>query len=431
MSDEEKPPSDGAEPSKDEGAKDEPAKDEPAEEGGERSKDEAAAPAPLEDARATEKKAWGKPLDRLDRGWTAIEARLCAYVLVAEVLTLVFWISMKALSATGRGGSGLVYRCLVSAVVIGFVVHRLTRNSPRHEVLTTAGVLFGLVIGRLWGDAGVSYFANYFAWLQNASLLVFFGGVSELAKRFTLWLALLGASVATAQGKHINVDVVMRFLGPRARVPVAILGWTAAAIVSLTSAWGFFDNLAVEDFRAPTSIPCPGDETKTCPAPWQSKVEKVVDDTGRNLFLARRQLSLDLRSLPRVLAGKPYAQTMTPGEWNAWVKGGGWEKHFSPEDVRSLELPEDGSIEYRNPSVTAIPGGSEPIPKILVGLLNMVFPFGLFVIGIRFLLRCLLALSGWVKVDPNAAHGDEELAHAHDQSAEAMKAQAAIEETVR
>ena len=39
------------------------------------------------------------------------------------------------------------------------------------------------------------------------------------SKRFTLWLALLGASVATAQGKHINVDVVMRFLSPRARVP--------------------------------------------------------------------------------------------------------------------------------------------------------------------------------------------------------------------
>ena len=66
----------------------------------------------------------------------------------------------------------------------------------------------GFVLGGLLGDAGVLYFANLLKWMQNASLLVFVGGVSEAAKRLTLWLALLGASIATSQGKHINVDVV-------------------------------------------------------------------------------------------------------------------------------------------------------------------------------------------------------------------------------
>jgi len=41
--------------------------------------------------------------------------------------------------------------------------------------------------------------------------------------RLTLWLALLGGSIATAKGKHINIDVVMRFLTPRMRIPVAVL----------------------------------------------------------------------------------------------------------------------------------------------------------------------------------------------------------------
>lgn len=394
-------------------------------------KGEKPAAAAKEEPTEPEKAAWGAPLDRLDRGWTRLEARLCAWVLAAEVLTLVFWISMKSLSSTGKGGPGLVFRCLVSALVLGLVTHRLTRKTPRHEVATTVAVLGGLFVGRYWGDAGTEYFANAFAWMQNASILVFFGGVSELAKRFTLWLALLGASVATAQGKHINVDVVMRFLTPRARVPVAVLGWLTAAFVSLTAAWGFFDNLAVEDFRAPTSLPCPDAPEKSCTAPWRSKVDKVLEDTGRNMFLAGRQLSLDLRSLPKVLAGEPYASWLTPREWNEWLRGGGWEKHFKAEDVKALELPEDGTVEFRNPAVTAIPGGTEPIPKLLVGLLNMVFPFGLLVIGIRFILRSLLAIGGWVKVDPNAAHGDEELAHAHDHSAEADAAQTAIEETVR
>ena len=62
---------------------------------------------------------------------------------------------------------------------------------------------------------------------------------------------------------------------------------------------------------------------------------------------------------------------------------------------------------------------------------NFVFSFGLLVIGLRFILRSLLAIAGWVKVDPNAAHGDEESAHAHDHSAQADLVEIAIKETNR
>jgi len=160
-----------------------------------------------------------------------------------------------------------------------------------------------------------------------------------------------------------------------------------------------------------------------------SKIDKVTSSAGRNFFLAGRQISLDLRSFPKVVTGTPYNQWMRPHEWNEWLRGGGWEKHFAAEDVKQFELPEDGSIEFRNPSVTAIPGGTEPIPKLLVPLMNLVFSFGLLVIGIRFLLRSLLAIAGWVKVDPAAAHGDDELAHAHDHSPQADLIEAKIKET--
>jgi hypothetical protein len=36
-----------------------------------------------------------------------------------------------------------------------------------------------------------------------------------------------------------------------------------------------------------------------------------------------------------------------------------------------------------------------------------------------------------VKVDPNAAHGDEEMAHVHDHSAQADLVETAIKETSR
>jgi Tripartite ATP-independent periplasmic transporters, DctQ component len=375
------------------------------------------------------KAAWGAPLAKIDRAWTTLESRLCAAVLVAEVLTLAFWIGIRALSSTGRGGSGMIFRALVTALVFGIVAHRVTRKHARGEVITTAAVLSGLVLGTQWGEAGVAYFSNLFAWLQNSSILVFFGGVSELAKRFTLWLALLGASLATAQGKHINVDVVMRFLSPRARVPVAVLGWLAAAIVSISASWGFFDYVAVEEMRSPPTIACPGDETKRCPAPPSAKIDTVTSAASRDLFLVGRQLTLDLRSFPKVMTGTPYNAWLRPHEWNEWLRGGGWESRFKPEDVKAFELPEDGSVEFRNPSVTAIPGGTEAIPKLLVPLMNLVFAWGLFVIGIRFILRSLLAISGWVKVDPAAAHGDDELAHAHDHSPQAELVEAKIKET--
>lgn len=380
-------------------------------------------------SRAPEGAAWGAPLAKLDRAWTTLESRLCAGVLAAEIITLVFWISIRALSTTGRAGPGMVYRALVMAVVFGAVAHLASKRHARREVITTAAVLTGLFVGTRLGDAGTGYFSNLFAWLQNSSILVFFGGVSDLAKRLTLWLALLGASLATAQGKHINVDVVMRFLSPRARAPVAVLGWLAAAVVSICASWGFFDYVAVEEMRAPPTVACADDASKRCPAPPGSKIDKVLTSGRRNVFLAGRQLSLDLRSLPKVLSGTPYNGWMTPREWNEWLRGGGWESHFAAEDVRPFELPEDGSVEFRNPSVTAIPGGTEAIPKLLVPMLNLVFAFGLFVIGVRFVLRSLLAIAGTIKVDPDAAHGDDELGQAHDEAPSAELATPTMKET--
>ena len=118
---------------------------------------------------------------------------------------------------------------------------------------------------------------------------------------------------------------------------------------------------------------------------------------------------------------------MTAKEWNEWLREGGWESHFPAADVKAMELPED-STEFRTPAVTSMPGGGERILMLLVREVNFVFAFGLLVIGLRFLLRSALAIAGWVKVDPNAAHGDEELAHAHDHSPQADAVEDAIKE---
>jgi hypothetical protein len=378
-----------------------------------------------------QKAAWGAPIDRIDRAWTKLDARLCAAVLIADAFTLVLWISLKALSHTGTGGSGRVFRCLVGALIAGGITHLVTRKrTERHEAITTGAVVVGFLLGSQMGDVGVEYFGNLLAWMQNASFLVFFGGASDIAKRLTLWLALLGASVATGQGKHINVDVVMRFLSPRARVPVAVLGWVVAAAVCFVGVWGFFDHVAVVDYGAKVNVPCANDPEKSCTASPSSKIDKVLKDTGQDLFLSGRQLSMDMKTLPKVLAGKPYGKWLTPREWNEWLHEGGWEKHFPAEDVKAMEMEETPDT-FRTPAVTAIPGAGERVYQLLVRECNFVFAFGLLVISIRFIMRSLLAIAGWVKVDPNAAHGDEELAHVHDASPDAVAFDEKMKESSR
>jgi hypothetical protein len=212
-------------------------------------------------------------------------------------------------------------------------------------------------------------------------------------------------------------------------VPIAVIGWIAAAIVSISASWGFFDFVAVEEMKAPTTMACPGDEAKRCTTPPGSKVDVVTARFGRDMFLTGRQISLDLKSLPKVIGGTPYNQYLKPHEWNEWLRDGGWSPRFKPEDVKQLELPEDGSIEWRNPSVTAIPGSVDQVAKMLVPMFDLIFAFGLLIVGIRFLLRSLLAFSGQIKVDPNAAHGDDDLAHAHDSSPQADAVDAAASES--
>ena len=392
----------------------------------------ASTPAPAAAAATTQHKAaWGAPLDRIDRGWTRLDARLCAVVLIADAMTLFLWISLKALSHTGTGGSGRIFRMLMTALVVGGITHVVTRKrSERHEAITTGAAVLGFLLGSQWGDFGVEYFSNLLSWLQNASFLVFFGGASDIAKRLTLWLALLGASVATAQGKHINVDVVMRFLTPRARVPVAVLGWMVAAVVCFVGIWGFFDHVAVVDYRVPVDVPCAADATKLCANPPSAKIAKVWKDTRRDMFLAGRQISMDLKTVPKVLVGAPYGKYLTPKEWNEWLRGGDWESHFAAADIKAMEMEETPDT-YRTPAVTAIPGAGERVFMLLVRECNFVFAFGLFVISLRFVLRSLLAIAGWIKVDPMAAHGDEELAHAHDHSPAADLAEKAMKEADR
>jgi hypothetical protein len=366
-----------------------------------------------------------------DAWWTKQEARLCAVVVVAEIAALCFWIALKAMSTESDGQNmlGVLFRGVLTATALGLAVHFGTKTRMKSNAIpVTIAVAFGLFAGKFWANAGVEYFSNVLNWLQSASTLTLVGGLRSpgLVTRLTLWVALLGASIATAQGKHINVDIVMRFLTPKMRLPVAVLGWVVAATVCGAGVIGFFDTIAIEGFKARITEPCANDAAKDCPTTFGQRTSHSVKEMRTDFFLLGRQMSLDLKTLPVVLGGKKYNEYMKAAEWNAWFKGGSWGDHFKPEEVDGQLMDETTPDVTRNPVIN-VPGG-EDTNGLLVRDLNLVFPFGLLMITLRFLLRAILAIGGAVRVDPDVAHGDGGESHegAEEEDLEGKKPEAHI-----
>ena len=370
-------------------------------------------------AKTTEAEAapspWGAPLLRLDRSWTRLEQGLAVVVILTEIVVLCFSVSLSGLSSfytPGGNVAGLIFRSILSSIGLGLVVHFAMRprsDAPEarvrmHAFAVTGAAVLGLFLGRLWPNGGQEYATNMRAWIQNASAIMLIGGLRGLVTRLTLWLALLGASIATSKGKHINIDVATRYLPKKAVMPIAVVGWLAAAAVCFAACWAFVAGIAVTKFNADAFRSCGGG--KLCDTPVGERLATAQKGMASDLFLLGRQISLDVSTFPRVLAGKSY--DMSGAAWNAWLKESydGWTKHFPKEGVDALMVGPEAVANPRMPAVSA-PGGAAA-QGLLVRDLNFILPFGLLVIGIKFVLRVLLVLSRQVSFDPDSAHGDEE-----------------------
>jgi hypothetical protein len=235
---------------------------------------------------------FGARLARVDERWTHLESVLCAGVLSLEVGAFSFWIALKGISmGSGASRAGLAFRAAFGVVLFGFAVSRVMRDRPPRvrSLAVLLGATLGAFAGRASGDLGVTYFSNVLNWLQDSSFLTLLGGLRGVGTELTWWLAMLGASLATGTGKHINIDALLRFIRPKMRMPAVLFGWVTAAVVCLVAVWGFFDHIAIGSFGAPAD------------ADAGEKVTIAVREGGRHLFLLRKQLALDTRTVLHVL----------------------------------------------------------------------------------------------------------------------------------
>jgi hypothetical protein len=333
--------------------------------------------------------AWGRPLARLDAKWTSFEAKLCAVVLILEILALTFWVTLKGLSTPpGASSAGTVFRALVGAAVLGLIgFYALRKRGKKWErVGSLGGVTLGVVLAGVWADRGIDWSSNLLNWYQQASFLTLLGGLRGIGTRLTLLLALIGGSLATAAGKHITIDLITRFLKPKARLPVLVVGWLGSCVICAAAAWGFFDHIAIEDFGAKSD------------ASRSEKFAQVGRGMSEDAFIARKQLALDLKSFPHVITGERYGEWLKGREWNAWLDDSGFADRYGKEKVEALKMTD---LEAARSPIVIVPDRGEPRGELIKNA-NLVFPIGLLIIAIRFILLSLLAISGHMVVDPEA-----------------------------
>jgi hypothetical protein len=382
-------------------------------------------------------------LKRFDKAWTSVEAKACAVILVLEIVALCIWIIVKNMPITynpdGTGSkAGLVLRALLGGVALATVAHKVMGvaikrdpNAPTvgpvHGAVVTTALFIGLGLGKSWASVGAEFFSNVYSWLQASSSFVMLNGLRGFSSRMTLLVAILGASIATAKAKHINVDFGLRALPERFRLAAAVTGWLAAATICVMSAYAFFDFIAIGNFQAPSKIECTdgtkGPEgTGLCDPPFSTKWEKVVSTTKRDLFVARRQIVLDVKTFSRVLKGEKYSE-MPAAEWNAWLDAGDWASYTEADELATYRAADDSPREPKSP----VPGGGDLKPLLVKEFNIFVLGVGFLMLAARFLIRATLALAGAVSVDPDAAHAHDDDSD-HDRSEDALEAAAVAQD---
>jgi hypothetical protein len=194
-------------------------------------------------------------------------------------------------------------------------------------------------------------------------------------------------------------------------VPTAIVGWLGAAVVCLVAFCGFVDYIAIAQYQATATVPCPADSTAVCDAPVSDKLAVVAKETGADFFLLGRQASLDIRSLPHVIAGTSYETWMTAATWNEWLDGADWASHFDKTAVDAQKMDASAPGASHIPAVE-VPGSGGAARGLLVRELDLIFPFGLLMIALKFLLRIAILLSGNIRLDPTAEVEEDALLRA-------------------
>jgi TRAP-type C4-dicarboxylate transport system permease small subunit len=362
---------------------------------------ESSAPVPPKKEPRREGAAWGKPLVTLERRFTWFELRLLVVIILLLIASMVAWVSVLGLSSPieSQDSAGTLYRGFAGAVILALISwaasKRLALSKQASSLLGVAAIVIGFATAGLWRATGVEYFGHLKNWLQEGSTLTMFGGLRGVSTRLTILLAFVGGSLAAASGKHINIDVALRFVTPKLKLPVFVLQNIATIVFCIVASVAFFEYIAITNFNA---------KEETSRSEKASIVGKAV---SQDLFLFRRQFGFDLSATPHVLGGGKWddESRLDGRKWNEYLESSGYRDYFTSEQVDALKAPPDALDGSR----LALAIGPEGQPRnLLIRTMNLTFAVGFLFMAFRFLLRLLLVLSGHADMDAENDYDPEE-----------------------
>ena len=332
---------------------------------------------------------WAMPFVKLDHKWTWLETRLLFVCLLALTVVLCLWIAIRGMKEPLQAEipAGTVFRALAGSLILGGIARAASRgrlDEKKRNLATAAAIAVGIFTAPLWRGVGIAYFEGLLDWLQEGSVLTLFGGLNGISTRLTMLVALIGGSLAAATGTHINIDVVVRLLPRVTRKPVGVLSMVATSAVCLAASWGTFDHIAITAYGA-----------KIDASPTE-KAAVVVDELGEMSFVWRKQVGFDFAALPWVVKGDRWNAEgrMTGRDWNSYVDEAGYVERYGAEKTAALRAPESDLDGPWQPFVV-VP--DHDTRGLLVHGMDLLWPLGFLMIGLRFLLRALLLVAGHVR----------------------------------
>jgi TRAP-type C4-dicarboxylate transport system permease small subunit len=168
-------------------------------------------------------------------------------------------------------------------------LRRVDRAMARGESWLLVGVLIAMVLVAGF-QAGIRNLTRFnIEWANH--LLTDMEWADSFLRKGTLWLAFIGASIATHKHKHISIDVLLRIAPPRSKYWMLAIGGMLAGLITLGLSYSFWKAVELNLSERPVEYEMLGDKgpIHVCDA-TPEQMKNLVDFTRPSFFCAFRSV---------------------------------------------------------------------------------------------------------------------------------------------
>lgn len=183
-------------------------------------------------------------------------------------------------------------------------LRRLDRGWARFEGWLVVGVLILMVLvaGFAAGIRNLTFFDIPWA----SRMLNDLDWADSLLRKGTLWLAFVGASLATYHRKHINIDIILRIVPPKAKFTLMAICAISAGLITFALTYSFSAAVYLNLTERPVEYELLGDHGSmhVCDA-TDEQLKDLIDFEKPTMFCMARAV-LGVLSVPAETPGAAF-----------------------------------------------------------------------------------------------------------------------------